>query len=197
MRKIIVLLFLSFFALESYSQGFSFGPKIGVSSTTLKFDNDEIEGGDNQTGYHIGAFARFGGAGLFIQPEVLFTQTSGDFKYNGFNPGGDPDFEADFNRLDIPVMVGFRMFKILRLQAGPIASINLKTDISNAGDDIQDVDTNSATFGYQAGLGIDIGNLFIDAKYEGGLSGVVESIGGYSTDQRLNQWVLSLGFKLF
>jgi hypothetical protein len=197
MRKMIVLLFLSFFALESYSQGFSFGPKVGVSSTTLEFDDNEIEGGESQTGFHVGAFARFGGAGFFVQPEVLFTQTSGDFKYNGFDPGGDPDFEAEFNRLDVPLMLGFKAFKFLRIQAGPIASINLQTDISNAGEDIQNVDTNSATFGYQAGLGIDIGNLIIDAKYEGGLSGVVESIGGYSTDQRLNQWVLSVGFKLF
>ncbi len=156
-----------------------------------------FEGGDSQTGFHVGAFARFGGAVFFVQPEVLFTQTSGDFKYNGFDPGGDPDFEAEFNRLDIPVMIGFKAFKFLRLQAGPIASINLQTDISNAGEDIQNVDTNSASFGYQAGLGIDIGNLYIDAKYEGGLSGVVENIGGFSTDQRLNQWVLSVGFKLF
>ncbi len=197
MKKLITLLFLGFIALEGYSQGFSFGPKIGVSSTTLKFDDDEIEGGDQQTGYHVGAFARLGGGGLFVQPEVLFTQTSGDFTYNGFDPGGDPDFEASFNRLDIPVMVGFKLFKIMRVQAGPIASINLKTDISNAGEDIQDVDTNSATFGYQAGVGLDIGNLIIDAKYEGGLSGVVNSIAGFSTDQRINQWVLSVGFKLF
>jgi hypothetical protein len=183
--------------VESYSQEFSFGPKIGVSSTSLKFNDDEIEGGDNQTGYHLGAFARIGGAGFFVQPEVLFTQTSGDFKYNGFDPGGDPDFQAEFNRLDVPVMIGFKFLKLFRLQAGPIASINLKTDLSNAGDDIQDVDTNSATFGYQAGLGIDIGNLIIDAKYEGGLNGVIKSIGDFSTDQRLNQFVLSVGFKLF
>ena len=197
MKKLITMLFLSFIALEGYSQGFSFGPKVGVSSTTLKFNDDEIEGGSNQTGYHIGAFARLGGAGFFVQPEVLFTQTSGDFTYNGFDPGGDPDFEASFNRLDIPVMVGFKLFKIMRLQAGPIASISLKTDIQNAGQAIQDVDTNSATFGYQAGVGLDIGNLILDAKYEGGLSGVVNSIGGFSTDQRINQWVLSLGFRLF
>jgi hypothetical protein len=197
MRKLVALLFLSFLAVESYSQEFSFGPKIGVSSTSLKFNDDEIEGGDNQTGYHLGAFARIGGAGFFVQPEVLFTQTSGDFKYNGFDPGGDPDFQAEFNRLDVPVMIGFKFLKLFRLQAGPIASINLKTDLSNAGDDIQDVDTNSATFGYQAGLGIDIGNLIIDAKYEGGLNGVIKSIGDFSTDQRLNQFVLSVGFKLF
>lgn len=197
MRKLIALLALSLFAVDGYSQGFSFGPKVGVSSTTLKFDDNEIEGGDQQTGFHVGAFARFGGAGFFVQPEVLFTQTSGDFTYNGFDPGGDPDFEASFNRLDIPVMVGFKFFKFMRIQAGPIASISLKTDIQNAGQAIQDVDTNSATFGYQAGIGFDIGNLILDAKYEGGLSGVVNSIAGYSTDQRINQWVLSLGFKLF
>jgi hypothetical protein len=197
MKKLALLLFLGFLASASYSQDFSIGPKLGVSSTTLKFDENAIEGGSNQTGFHIGAFARIGGAGFFVQPEVLFTQTKGDFKYNGFNPGGSPDFEAEFNRLDVPVMVGIKMFKILRLQAGPIASINLQTDITNAGNAIQDVEIKSATLGYQAGVGLDIGNLIIDAKYEGGLNGVVQKIGGLSTDQRINQWVLSLGFRLF
>lgn len=197
MKKIALLLLFGFFASASYSQDFSIGPKIGVSSTSLKFDDNEINGGSNQTGFHIGAFARIGGVGFFVQPEVLFTQTKGDFKYNGFNPGGNPDFEAEFNRLDVPVMVGVKMFKILRLQAGPIASINLKTDLINAGNTVQNVETKSATLGYQAGVGLDIGNLIIDAKYEGGLNGVVQSIGGFSTDQRINQWVLSLGFRLF
>ncbi|HAH35295.1 MAG TPA: hypothetical protein DCL81_01665, partial [Algoriphagus sp.] len=61
----------------------------------------------------------------------------------------------------------------------------------------RDADFNSATLGYQAGLGVDIGNLSIDGKYEGGLSKFTDNISSFQTDNRINQWVLSVGFRLF
>ena len=81
--------------------------------------------------------------------------------------------------------------------AGPIASFNINSEIKDAAQTIEDVEFKKSTFGYQAGLGVDIGNLSVDAKYEGGLSSVTENIGEYNTDNRINQWVLSVGFKIF
>lgn len=81
--------------------------------------------------------------------------------------------------------------------AGPIASININSEIKNSIETVENVDYNSATFGYQAGLGVDIGNLSADVKYEGGLSKITDNIGSYDTDNRINQWVLSVGFKIF
>ena len=94
-------------------------------------------------------------------------------------------------------MVGLKMFNILRIQAGPIASINVNSEIKDAMDTVQDVDYKNATIGYQAGLGVDIGNLIIDAKYESSLDKATGNVGNFSTDQRMNQWILSVGFKLF
>lgn len=196
MKKLIFAFLLLFLAVEGFSQNSGFGIKAGLSSTSLDFENDQIVPNDAQTGYHVGIFGRFGN-GLFIQPELLFTQTSGSFTIKSPGQGGSEKFKANFNRLDIPVMLGFRIFKVVRLMAGPIASININSEIKDTADTIQDVDFNSSTLGYQAGLGVDIGNLSIDAKYEGGLSSVTENIGNFSTDNRINQWVLSVGFKLF
>ncbi|WP_111671427.1 porin family protein [Algoriphagus litoralis] len=196
MKKLIFAFLLLFLAVEGYSQNSGFGIKAGLSSTKVDFKNEQIVPNDAQTGYHVGIFGRFGNS-LYIQPELLFTQTSGGFTINSPGEGGSEKFKANFNRLDIPVMVGFRMFKIIRLMAGPIASININSEIKDAVDTVQDVDFNSSTLGYQAGLGVDIGNLSVDAKYEGGLSSVTENIGSFTTDNRINQWVLSVGFKLF
>jgi hypothetical protein len=94
-------------------------------------------------------------------------------------------------------MLGVKLFKFFRIQAGPIASIDINSDLKDANDTVQNADFNSATLGYQAGLGLDIGNLIIDAKYESSLSSLTGNIGGLETDQRINQFILSVGFKLF
>ncbi|WP_339877065.1 porin family protein [uncultured Algoriphagus sp.] len=196
MKKLILSLALFVIALTGYSQGFSFGPKVGLSQTKLDLKSDEFKNGDSKFGYHVGVFARVGLGPLYLQPEVLFTQTQGQFT---FNPDDQPirEYEADFNRLDIPVMVGFKMFNFLRLQAGPIASININSEIKDATNTVQDVDYKDATLGYQAGLGVDIGNLIIDAKYESSLDNFSGNVGNFETDQRTNQFILSVGFKLF
>lgn len=196
MKKLLLSVFLLATALTAYSQGLSFGPKVGLSQTKLDLKSDDFKNGDSKFGYHVGLFARVGLGPLYLQPEVLYTQTQGQFS---FNPENQPirDYEADFNRVDIPVMVGFKMFRLLRVQAGPIASINVNSELKDAGQTVQDVDFDDATIGYQAGLGLDIGNLIIDAKYESSLNKMSSNVGNFSTDQRINQWILSVGFKLF
>lgn len=199
MKKIIIVLFFSFFALHGFAQNSGIGIKAGLSSTKLDFESKEFVPSDAQTGYHIGVFGRFGGAGFFVQPELLFTQTKGNFAYvpNAWSSSSPEEYKAEFNRLDIPVMVGYRFFKLVRVMAGPIASININSEIKNSIETIENVEFKNATFGYQAGLGVDIGNLSVDAKYEGGLSKITDNIGSYDTDNRINQWVLSVGFKIF
>ncbi|WP_425636076.1 porin family protein [Algoriphagus yeomjeoni] len=196
MKKLILSLALLAFALTGYSQGFAFGPKVGLSQTQLDLKSDDFKNGDSKFGYHVGLFARIGLGPLYLQPEILYTQTQGQFT---FNPADAPikDYEADFNRVDIPLMVGLKMFKVLRIQAGPIASINVNSELKDAGQTVQNAKFEDATIGYQAGLGLDIGNLIIDAKYESSLDKITGSMGKFSTDQRVNQWILSVGFRLF
>lgn len=197
MKKLIFALFFVFLAMEGFAQNSGFGIKAGLSSTVVDFKNEQVVPDGAQTGYHLGIYGRFGAGGFFVQPELLFTQTSGKFTINYPGEGDSEQFQANFNRLDIPVMVGFRMLKIVRFMAGPIASININSDLNDAVNTVNDVKFNNATFGYQAGVGLDIGNLSIDGKYEGGLSSVTENIRNFSTDNRINQWVLSVGFKIF
>lgn len=197
--KYLFLFAFSWMILSSVqAQNFSIGPRAGISQTKLSFEKGNFVPDDAEVGYHLGLFARIGGAGFFVQPEVLYSQTSGTFTLNGPVPGGNPDkFEAEFNRLDIPVMVGVKLFKFFRIQAGPIGSIDINSELRDAASTVESVDFKSATLGYQAGIGLDLGNLVLDAKYEGGLGSVIENVGSLQTDQRINQFVFSVGFKLF
>src|SRR5690606_28667523 len=108
--------------------------------------------------------------------------------------------EYEFNKLDVPVMVGIKLLNVIRVQAGPIASLLLKADAKEGGvtSDVKD-NYKSATVGYQAGVGLDIGSLILDLKYEGNLSKFGDKVGfggnTLNTDVRNNQWLLSLGIR--
>ena len=52
------------------------------------------------------------------------------------------------------------------MQAGPVASILIDYKIEDALQVPLEVDYNTSTIGYQAGIGLDIGNLILDLKYE-------------------------------
>jgi len=199
MKKLVFVLLCVLSSLAVHAQKSGFGLKAGLSSTQVDFEGDQLVPRDAQLGYHLGVFARFGGVGFFVQPELLFTQTSGQFKLEvpPASSTSPANYEAKFNRLDVPVMAGFRILKIIRVMAGPIASFNIDSSLKEAGTTVQNIDFKKATLGYQAGVGLDIGTLSIEGKYEGGLSNFTENIGAYTADNRLNQWVLSVGFKLF
>ena len=198
MKKLILFLALGLMAFQGYAQKNGFGLKAGLSSTQVDFENPGIIPSDAQTGFHFGIFARMGGAGFFVQPELLLTKTSGQFGINipGFtNP--NQQVTAEFNRLDLPIMMGFRFLKIVRFMGGPIASLDMNSTLKDAANAIQNADFKKTTLGFQAGVGVDIGNLSIEGKYEGGLSQVTDNIATISTDNRVNQFILSIGFKIF
>jgi hypothetical protein len=197
MKKILVFLLVMGSSLTLYAQKNGLGIKAGLTSTQVDFESEQFIPSDAQMGYHLGVFARFGGMGFFVQPEVLLTQTSGRIKLQLPTPNLTKDYEVKFNRLDVPVLAGFRFLKVVRVMAGPIASFSIDSSLKESGTIVKDIDFNQATLGYQMGVGLDLGNISIDGRYEGGLSEFTENIGSLTADNRINQWLLSVGFKLF
>jgi hypothetical protein len=195
MRGIIVIFFLTF-SLSSFAQDFAIGPKVGVSQGNIKVNGEGFTTGDSKMGYHLGAFVRMGGQFIFIQPEFLYTSTGGSIVQQNDN-GTDLNLNAQFNRLDIPFMVGLKLASVFRIQAGPIASVLLDYELKDALQAAQQVDYSSANLGYQAGIGLDIGNLILDFKYENSLGKIAKSVGSFNTDQRQSMLMISAGFRLF
>lgn len=197
MKKLLFTIAMMSMTLAAFSQDFSIGPKVGISQSKLDLSKENFESGDARFGYHVGLFGRVGFGGFFVQPEILYTQTKAQFSFDEMGSSSSSEYESSFNRLDVPIMVGFKLFNLLRLQAGPIASFDVNSELKDAGNDVSNADFKKSTIGYQAGLGLDIGNLIIDAKYESSLGNISDNVGNFETDHRLNQWILSLGFRLF
>lgn len=191
-----------------------FGIKAGITSTSIKvdevlsisneteFDELVVKGKNSKIGLQGGIFTRITIAKIYIQPELLFSSTSGEVEVTsllGGNKVTSEIREQKFKQIDFPIMVGYKAGP-LRLQAGPVGTIMLSTDPSLDGFMEMDYkeEFNGATWGYQVGIGLDIKKITIDVKYEGNLSKLADGvkIGGEtrSFDSRNSQLVATLGF---
>ncbi len=185
-----------FFVVGTVSaQEFSIGPKVGLSQGNVEVNGDGFSKGNSKMGYHVGLFARLGGNALYLQPEVLYTNTGGEFKE--VQGSDEVNYEVTFNRLDVPVLVGLKLANIFRIQAGPVASFMLNSEVAESVGNASLPSYKKSNLAYQAGIGLDIGNMILDLKYEGPLGNVSDEMAGFSTDQRQNQLILSLGIRLF
>lgn len=195
--KNLFVIALIFFTVGTVSaQEFSIGPRVGLSQGNVEVNGERFSKGNSKMGYHVGLFARLGGNFIYLQPEVLYTNTGGEFK-ESVQGMGDVKYEATFNRLDVPVLVGLKFADFFRIQAGPVASFLLNSDVTQDVGNASLPDYKKSTLAYQAGIGVDVGNMILDLKYEGPLGDVSERVAGFSTDQRQNQLILSLGIRLF
>lgn len=217
-RLIFITLLIIPFSIVSNAQ-IKFGVKAGVTSTSIKvdevisvandpnattFDELAIKGMNSKIGFQGGIFSRITIINLYVQPELLFTSTSGEVEVtallnNNVVDGTKEIREQKYRQIDFPIMLGYK-FGPARIQAGPVGTIILSTDPSLDGfmEMEYEEEFNGATWGYQVGVGLDIGKkLTIDVKYEGNLSKLADGvkIAGEtrSFDSRNSQFVASLG----
>ena len=207
----ILIVSLSFAAKSQIK----FGVKAGITSTSIKtdevieitdqanFDELVVKGKNAKVGFQGGVFSRITIAKIYIQPELLFTSTSGEVEVTSLQGGTEVISEVrdqKFRQIDFPIMFGYK-FGPARIQVGPVGTIVLGSDPSLDG--FMDMDYkeefNGATWGYQVGVGLDLSKkITIDVKYEGNLSKLSDGvrIGGEtrSFDSRNTQFVASLGY---
>ena len=203
MKNVLILAVCLFFGTTASAQLFTLGPKVGFSSSRLSLEEAElVRAGSSTIGFHAGAFTRLTILGIYLQPEVLFTQSGGRIEVrDGVSDTFDQIQELTYNKLDVPVMLGFRIGDVLRINAGPSFSLILGQDARTEGTTAE-VRNNyeSSTVGYQVGGGLDIGRLVLDVRYEGNLSKLGDSVQlgrrRFDTDYRNTQFSVGLGFKL-
>ena len=215
MKKIILLLCILSTSFSTHAQKFSWGPKISISSPTLKLSDlsstsveDQaislLEQSNPSIGFQLGVFARASFLGFYVQPEVLLSNSSSEISYSDITDLENPlDLVGDvkLNKLDVPVLFGKRFFKIIRVNAGPVFTLLLSQDVEQKSNTAKEIETNykDSTVGAQFGVGLDLAVVTIDLRYEIALQNISEglTIGDtqFVADQRLNQLMLSIGMK--
>ncbi len=191
MKKIITLAIISLISASTFAQkkGFTAGLRLGTNlsqvrgndlsftsgNTVFNFRNNE----NRAFGFTGGIFLRFGRT-VFLQPEILISQKGG--KYDVITDNGNNTKTIDFRmtNLDLPLLIGVKLGNVFRINAGPVATFNIGND-GRLGDAIEDAHGesaeqiyNKAVFGYQAGVGFDIGQFNLDVRYEGNVNDIVD-----------------------
>ncbi|GEO04823.1 hypothetical protein AAE02nite_24870 [Adhaeribacter aerolatus] len=199
MKKTILLALFVFTTGVVAQAQVALGLKAGASSSQVDIKNlkssvSEFKAADDITGYHAGAFLRIKAAGFMLQPEAYFTSTGGKVKVTDTDNGTTVQTEKfTFNRLDVPLLVGFNFFNVARVQAGPVASMLVSGKFQDQ--KLEDY-LNKSDWGWQAGVGFDFGNFTADLRYENVKRDYTNNTQNTSFNIDNQQFILSLGFKL-
>lgn len=140
---------------------------------------------DARYGYQGGLFLQLRAGNFVVQPEVLFNAEGSDYRLRAFRGSEIVSTlrEERYQYLDVPVMLGYKVGP-LRLQAGPVGHAFLSSTSELEGLAEYDAVFDKFSFGYQAGVGLDLWRVLLDFKYQGGVRGVGDHLrfGGQDID---------------
>ena len=173
--KSLILIILSFSLVAQVQGQIRFGVKGGLSTYDLGVSQaisivngaspSELNVQDSKYGYHIGLVLQAKLGSFIIQPELAFNSNSVDFSFT--QGSGTPSiFTEKYQNLDIPFLLGLKAGP-MRLMAGAVGhyfihSASELLEIENYDQKFEDL-----TYGWQAGIGVDVLNLMLDIRYEG------------------------------
>lgn len=199
MKKYFVCCFFLFVFVKTYAQDFDLGGKAGINYSASVISNisgiTNVDSISSQpgTGIVFGGFARFTSGKISVQPELLFSQDKSSVKLNDI--GVDDLQNISVNKVDVPIIFGYKAFQTLRLEAGPVFSSTRATSSEAL------FDFRNASIRYQAGVGFDLNRLTFDARYEGGTGKKQNAISNGTTtvefNARKNIFQFTVGYKLF
>ena len=193
---LLIALMLTMGATAFAGGGLGLGVKAGYKTSKLSYQKADIQAGfaNNLT---LGLFARVEIQGFYVQPEVLWYNTSNAFDLSTtvtgdtiggivFPSSGTLDFTMKAINFQVPILFGYRYELMealaLRAQVGPTLNFTIpqKTIIHQTVGDGPDVeipndsfDTKSIAFGLQGGFGVDVlKNITLDVNYNFGITKV-------------------------
>ena len=203
MKKAVLMIFLFIGVVQLTQSQIQGGIKAGINYNSDSFSdvkNDIVfDNAKSKTGFHAGAWLRINlpVTDLYLRPELVYTQLSNEVSYE---PAG---FTAktttyDFQKIDIPVLVGFKFLKVAHVFGGPSFQYILNSDFNI--DDLKQIDSDGFSVGVQFGAGIELGKLGFDVRWERALSDteatfVDSNVGNVNFDTRVNQIILGLSYR--
>lgn len=195
MKKIAIVVFLMALSVAGYSQAqFAIGLKAGPNFSNIDTKADPGETYKSRTGFHGGAFALIKLTKIGIQPEILFSQQGSKIEFNG------GDVEANYNYINIPIILKLYLAAGLNLQAGPQVGFVSKAEVvETVGGVSQTTDVKEFIKGNDVSLALGAGwdlpfGLTLDARYNLGLSKVNDSSNSEKAKNQVFQ--VSVGFKI-
>ena len=172
MKKILFILILFGSISIVNAQFFNFGIKGGVNYNSngdlisLDIDDSFKLNSDEETGFHVGILTEIKlPFWLYIRPELVYTHTESSYSLDG------EKIKLKKDLIEAPVLVGFRILGIGRFFFGPSFQYAINTDLKSSSiDDIKNISSDDFTVAAQVGIGINLGRLGADIRWETGIT---------------------------
>ncbi len=205
MKKLILTLAFMLIAFQYSNAQISYGIKAGLNfaspSDVVASDGSTPEI-DANTSYHVGGFLRVKVPvlGLYVRPEVVYTSITTSLPIPN-ELGGTVPSDFKLNRIDIPVLIGLKMFGVANAFAGPVFQNVITSDLDATG--ISELDSEDFSVGMQLGVGFEFWKLGLDVRYETAFSDNVSEfevpdgseVLNYQLDNSPDQFILGLSYK--
>lgn len=159
-----------------------FGIKAGLNGSN--FYNDDVNDNNIKLGLNAGFFAKLPVAkGFSIQPELLYSNKGTKRSFNNILQG-EGEYRLNMHYIELPVMGVINVLPNLNIQAGPYigylaaAKVNKYESNDGSNEEIADLkadNLNRFDAGVAAGLGLDVQNFTIGARYNLGLTEIGKS----------------------
>lgn len=203
MKKFILVLATLTFSIAAYSQGFEIGIKGGLNIAAAGAVKDLVPGVgiSSKNTYNGGVYGRLKIKliGIFVQPELVYNTRGYNFDITA--NGKTYNIKQQAYYLDVPVLVGLKMFKFLRVYAGPNFQYLLKNEITGIDNIVsfQKTDMKKANTGVQLGFGLDLSKFRVDVKYDFNPTDMGSPFSYQGKEQliKTSMVTIQLGYKLF
>ena len=208
MKRLFFLLAVIGGITAGQAQFLNWGVKGGINYNSngdlraTNFTNLTEVGAGEETGYHFGLLAEIKlPLFLYIRPELIYTHTESSYSSEGERT------RLKMDKIEAPVLVGFRVLRIGRFFFGPSFQYIVNTDLSPTEtiDEIRNLDSDDFTVSGQIGLGLNFGRFGADIRWETGLTEseanfIGETVGGdnpvaLNVDTSHQQFILSFYWK--
>ncbi len=164
---------------------FKFGVKAGWDYQSNNFKNDVLNLKMNSnSGWFAGVQGEVSWGNLGVRPEVIYS-------HNAFGVEGlSEDTKLKLDKIDVPLLVQYKLLGLVSLQAGPTFCVMTNTKGTTEG---MQWDIKRPTIGYAAGVEVEIWKIGISARYNGSFK--ASEVLGYSTGKnKINTIQLGVGF---
>lgn len=184
MKNLVILLFVFCLSISANAQFLNYGLKGGINYNAngdlRAFDTSGAMitdlSSNEEVGYHIGLLSEIKlPLFLYIRPELIYTHTESSYEI------ANDKSKLKMDKLELPVLLGFRVLKFGRFFFGPNFTyvLNTKLSVPETIESVSNVNYDDFIVSGQVGLGLNFGKIGADIRWETGFS---DSEAGFIND---------------